>query len=79
MEPRGSSRAVSEDLVKRVIATSVSELQAQPRLRTLLARRGPGLAGISATAANSQNHSGKTALPAAGSPLFTTSPGEITG
>lgn len=61
LEPRGNKPALSEDLVKWVIATSASELQVEARLSALLVRRSTGSAGLAVTAANSQNNSEKTA------------------
>lgn len=62
---------MSMGLVKWVIATSATELQVGARLRTLLVRRAWG-------AANSENNSEKTAVPAIGSQLFATFPEEMT-
>lgn len=75
--PRGNSWAVCGP-GKWVIATSATELQGGWRGAGygLSGEEGTGSAGISVTAANSQNNSEQPAMPATGSQLFTTFPEE---
>lgn len=69
LEPRGNSRAYGSD--KWVIATSAIELRVRARLRTVLVR-GHGVSWDFSDAANSQDKSEETALPAMGSQLAET-------